>query len=341
MYLPLSKFVSGEQMQLKLNKSGKISVIRFLSIVLLSMIILIIYGCCEKKPAVQYSSDILKRQHLKSFILVGDTQRTSVWEFWREKNRNVQDSVLKKISEENPAFVIHLGDLVFQGDDHCHWQDFNKFAKDIYKKNIPILPVLGNHDYYGNNQAALENYFSHFPDLNNKKYYSRRFLYLGLILLDSNFDKMNKDEIIQQNNWYQENLNKFEKDSTIKMILVAFHHPPYTNSKIVNDDLQVHNYFVKPSLNLSKVKLFFSGHCHSYEHFKNTDRHFIVSGGGGGPRHSLRTDKMKHKDSYKEQTEQKRDFNFCKITLIENGVHVKMVRMNNYFEWLAGEEFFI
>jgi Icc-related predicted phosphoesterase len=296
---------------------------------------------CKKKKAITYSSNISNRQHIKSFILVGDTQKTSIWEFWREKNMNVRNSVLKKISEENPAFVLHLGDLVYQGDSHCHWQDFNKYAEEIYQKSIPILPILGNHDYYGNKRRALKNYFLHFPGLNKKKYYSCRFQYMGLILLNSNFDKMNNVDLNKQINWYKKELDQFQKDSTIKIILVAFHHPPYTNSKIVNDDLEVQKYFIDSVKDLNKVKLFFSGHCHSYEHFKDNYRHFIVSGGGGGSRHSLHTEKDRPVKSDINQIDQNCDFNFCKIILLEEGIQVNVFRMDKDFEWMPGEEIFV
>ena len=49
------------------------------------------------------------------FILVGDTQRTSRLEFWRERNDRERQLILGEIARREPAFVVHLGDLTTRG----------------------------------------------------------------------------------------------------------------------------------------------------------------------------------------------------------------------------------
>ena len=41
------------------------------------------------------------------FILVGDTQRTSHWEFWRERNDKERRLIIDEITKRAPAFVVH------------------------------------------------------------------------------------------------------------------------------------------------------------------------------------------------------------------------------------------
>jgi hypothetical protein len=106
-------------------------------------------GCCSAQQVPTYSGDISTRQHIPFFIVVEDTQRTSFWEIWREQNDEARIAVLCKIASEEPAFVIHLGDLVFQGSSPRHWQRFDEYAADIRRKKIPVFPILGNHEYYG------------------------------------------------------------------------------------------------------------------------------------------------------------------------------------------------
>jgi hypothetical protein len=48
------------------------------------------------------------------FILEGDTQGTSPWEFWRERNDTERKLIIDEITKREPAFVIHLGDLATQ-----------------------------------------------------------------------------------------------------------------------------------------------------------------------------------------------------------------------------------
>jgi hypothetical protein len=43
------------------------------------------------------------------FIIVGDTQNTSHWEFWRERNERERKLIIYEITTSEPAFVVHLG----------------------------------------------------------------------------------------------------------------------------------------------------------------------------------------------------------------------------------------
>ena len=99
------------------------------------------------------------------FIIVGDTQSTSHWEFWRERNDKERKSIIEEITKREPAFVIHLGDLTTRGSSDKHWQEFDDMHKEFREKKIPYFPILGNHELYGNDKKALQNYFERFPYL--------------------------------------------------------------------------------------------------------------------------------------------------------------------------------
>jgi 3',5'-cyclic AMP phosphodiesterase CpdA len=293
-----------------------------------------------KYQLAKYTGNISSRKHIPSFILVGDTQRTSFWEFWREQNDSARFAVLQKIASENPAFVIHLGDFVYQGSSQNHWAKFDAYAYEFRNCAIPLFPVLGNHEFYGNKKNALHNYYSHFPYLKKRKWIAFRFCSVGFILLDSNFDKQRDNEKKQQDRWYRKRLREFQNDSALTTILVACHHPPYTNSTIVNDDEEVQSTFVKPFTTTPKTKLFFSGHCHSYEHFVLNNKHFIVSGGGGGPRHILKINANKQRHSDTSKNGARRAFHFCRISILSKGLRVQMFRLNSLSnEWSLGDEF--
>src|SRR5438132_4853891 len=83
---------------------------------------------CSAPQSPVYSGDLSSRGSIPHFILVGDTQRTSLLEFWREQNEAARRAVLNKIAEEEPAFLVILGDLVFQGDDERHWGWFDDYT---------------------------------------------------------------------------------------------------------------------------------------------------------------------------------------------------------------------
>lgn len=247
---------------------------------------------CSPSRIIQYSGDLQSTHDNNVIILVGDTQRTSFWEFFREQREEERQKIFRSIADENPGALLILGDLVFQGDSPSQWDAFHQYAKQIRFKRIPIFPVLGNHDYFGNDHIALGLFFNQFPHLRNKQWYSFQKSGVGFILLNSNFDKLDDVQIKAQDDWFRRELIGFERNSEISSIVVSCHHPPHTHSTIVDGDVQVREKFLEPFLSTRKGAFFFSGHSHSYEHFERDGKHIIVSGGGGGPRHPLNLNKQ-------------------------------------------------
>lgn len=287
------------------------------------------------------SNDSVTGKKIENIIFIGDTQKTSGWEFWREKNDSVSRLLMQKTASEDPLCFIHLGDMVFKGSSSGAWEKFDSDIKCVTEKNIPIYPILGNHEYFGNNKAAFEQIKSRFPILMERTWYSVKIKSIGIILLNSNFNELSKQQNREQIEWYNNELEKFQLDSTINCIIVTSHHPPYTNSKVVKDSKEVQSYFVKPFFAVKKPGLFFSGHCHSYEHFINEGKHFIVSGGGGGPRQKLNTktvDKI-HDDQFIGP--QLRDFNYCKLSFIEKGLLFETIMFDKNGTFRTGESFII
>lgn len=259
-----------------------------------------------------------------TIIIVGDTQRSSKWEFILEQNEGVPKKIFDKIADENPSFIIHLGDMSFWGSSTTWWSYFDEDAAEVIKKGIPIYPVAGNHDYFGSNDKAKENLFLRFPFLKENTWYSKQINNLGIIFLNSNFDDLSESENNAQLKFYRKELKKFEQDSTVQHIIVVCHHSPYTNSTIVDPSKDVQKYFVLPFIKAKKTKAFFSGHCHSVEHFIKSNKHFIVSGGGGGPRQKLATGKRaKYKDYF--TASRIRYFNYCRLTFESNALKLEII----------------
>jgi hypothetical protein len=226
-----------------------------------------------------------------TMFVIGDTQRTGFWEkyiLFRESNDSIPFILFNKINElgNDSSITIHLGDMVYSASDDNDWSRFDSYTKQAYDR---VFPVLGNHEYFGNLKSGFSHISFRFPYLNEKSWYSRKFNGLGLIFLNSNFNELSPEELNEQFSWFQEEVNHFEKSEEISGILIFSHHPPFTNGKGVgfSSNLTLRSKYL-PLLKFStKVKLFLSGHCHSYERFIIDNIHFVVSGGGGGPRRSL------------------------------------------------------
>jgi len=247
------------------------------------------------------------------FIIVGDTQSTSHWEFWRERNDKERKLIIDEIAKREPAFVVHLGDLTVRGSSKKHWQQFDDLHKEFREKKIPYFPILGNHEFYGSDERALENYFGRFPHLLQRRWYGLIWKGVGLILVDSNFSDLTEEKNKQQKKWYIGELERFEKDEKIDCVIVCCHEPPFTNSRVVQPNKEVKAFFADPFLRYAKNRFFFSGHSHSYERFQIGDKFFVVSGGGGGPRHKvfIGPRKQRYRDLFSGS--EIRSFHFCEI----------------------------
>jgi predicted phosphodiesterase len=263
------------------------------------------------------------------FIVVGDTQGTSHWEFWREKNDRERKSIIDEITRRAAAFVVHLGDLTTRGSSEKHWQEFDDMHKEFRKEKIPYFPILGNHEFYGDNKKALKNYFERFSYIHQRRWYSFTWKNVGLIMLDSNFSALTKEQIEEQSQWYLNELEAFEKNTEIDFIIVCCHEPPFTNSRVVSPNKKVKVYFADPFLQFQKTRLFLSGHSHSYERFQIDGKFFIVSGGGGGPRHKVSIDPRKRRYQDLFSGLELRFFHFCEIESGNDILFFKVLRLES------------
>jgi 3',5'-cyclic AMP phosphodiesterase CpdA len=264
-----------------------------------------------------------------SFIVIGDTQKTSYLEFWREKNDRERILVNREILRRDPSFVLHLGDLTTMSSSQEHWSYFDNMNAEYRSRKIPYFPVLGNHDYYISDTIALKNYFSRFQFLENRRWYSFTWKNTAFIMLDSNMSALTQQQMAQQAEWYVQELKKFDEDKRIAHIIVCCHNPPFTNSTVVGPDLKVKTYFAAPFIKAPKAKIFFSGHSHSYERFRIGDKIFIVSGGGGGPRHTVMTDKAKQRTVDLYDGPALRFFHFCEIKLRAGSLIFRVVALGS------------
>lgn len=217
----------------------------------------------------------------RTLVLLGDTQRTTLLErlIGREQNEAARQALIAKLArEEQPALLVHLGDMVGFGASQSEWEYFDRLRSPI---GVPIHPVLGNHDYWGPDALALRYLRERFPELNPTTYRTLRQGDLGLVLADSN---LSGGAAEAQARWFDEALASFERDASVRAVLVFTHHPPFTNGRQREDDAWVKAHLLPGFLRSRKALLWASGHVHGYERFEQDGKVFIVSGGGGGPR---------------------------------------------------------
>ena len=261
----------------------------------------------------------------KHFTVIGDLQSTMKIEAWRENNDPERRRLVLHITDDPPAFVVMAGDLVSWGSSAERWQEFDFNTRAIRDRNIPVLAVPGNHDYWGDRE--LRYYFQHFDGLAHQRWYERRYGSLGLVFLDSNADELAKEQWDVQRKWYEEKLDALEKDDTVTAVLVFFHHAPRTNSSVVNDDPNALSTFVPPFMAKKKTLAIVTGHAHGYERFEDQGKAFIVTAGGGGPRSPLLPpEKERHHDD-KFRGLPLRHLHFVEFTVTTNGLYADVIAL--------------
>ena len=270
--------------------------------------------------------------------ILGDTQRTSWQEctIGREVNDREQLILIESLRRASPDLVVLVGDAVFDGSSAGHWSYFDWLMRGLREDEISILPALGNHDYWGDNDRALARVRERFPRLSAQTWYADVWGSVGMIWLDSNVADVG-DGWEAQRRWFETTLADLDARPDVRGVLVFLHHPPYTNSTVIGPDEAVRSAFVGPFCDSQKTLAMFSGHAHGYERFERgaaegcgaRTRQLIVSGGGGGPRpSSLRQGaETGQEDAFVAPAP--RPFNYVLLTQSERGLSARVVGLDS------------
>ena len=296
---------------------------------LVIVIILVVNQDSNPTPFVQPTESAESNR----VVFLSDSQ-DPIWveTFFVQENNNIQakEMIFSEILKLSPSAVFHLGDLVAFGFWQNEWAPSDSFTSSLKKHNIEFYPILGNHELFFPSQLGLKNFVQRYP-FHSVTGYSVVKEGVGYILLNSNFNMHTSKEVSQQIRWFKETLLKFDNDPQINFVIVATHHSPYTNSKIVGMDEDVQKYFVPPFINSLKAKVFLSGHAHAFEHFKVKGKDFLVIGGGGGLQHPLyKGEDEKVKDLY-DSVSTKRMFHFLEIDNFTDSLKFNVMMLNNKF----------
>jgi hypothetical protein len=125
---------------------------------------------------------------------------------------------LAVIQQRKPAFVAIAGDLVQSGGEQRDWDEFWRQNESL-SASIPILPALGNHDYFAGPGAlggydaeptrqAIEKYRAYFDLPDNglagqdyaERFYAIKYGPVTLIAIDATDSQPHESE--QDTNWY-------------------------------------------------------------------------------------------------------------------------------------------
>jgi 3',5'-cyclic AMP phosphodiesterase CpdA len=217
------------------------------------------------------------------FVAYGDTRFHDPKDM-DAANPPVRSALAQAIAAANPAFIAFTGDIIYTGDDANDWKTFESETASWHEKKIPVFPALGNHEFHGNEKIALANYFHHFPDLENSRYYSVRAANALLLILDSSVPEVSGP----QGEWLNRKLASIPSD--IDFVFLMLHHPPYTSSSTsmlaeghaARSDEKALARLLEDHQPTTRARfIVFSGHVHNYERHEHGGVTYFVSGGGG------------------------------------------------------------
>ncbi len=276
--------------------------------------------CTELSDAPAYSE---APSDSGPILVVGDIQPTSFVErvfLGREDSGDAPDKLLRAMADEDPRFVILLGDLVFDGESCRDWARADRLLAPLRETHAGFLLAPGNHDWQGRDSICEKQLRARFARLKEAPWGVTRVGDLAFVQLESNQDVLG-DRWQVQVRFLEEQLDALDRDPSVRGVFVITHHPPFTNSTVTSDETHVEEAFVGPFLASDKTLAFLSGHAHAYEHFEKDDKTFLVSGGGGGPRVTLlEGDEARHTDLFDGPSP--RPFHYLRLEPGPTGVDV-------------------
>jgi len=294
----------------------------------------VLAGCSGTQAAPPFQGIIHDTEGRTRIVVYGDNRCRHPLEFWMKDTTKARHKVAFRIAQVRPDLVINTGDIVDRGGSAGAWRVFDEENAWLRRMGVPYYPVLGNHEFLGGSRSsALKNYFDRFPYLDGRRWYSFETGGVGFVMVDSNFDDMTEKDKTTQLKWIQQTLDTYETVPEIKMSVVVTHHPAFTNSRNEMADVRVMNLVLPLVSGHPKVKVFFSGHSHTYERFRIGGLNYIVTGGGGAPLDPIDGAANFPDDLY--QAGGVRGFHYCLMTLYKNQCTIEMFELQPDGSWIA------
>ncbi len=233
-------------------------------------------------------------------------------------NPKVRRWLVQRVAEEQPDAVLLSGDVPYNGsvvNDYAVYREETASWRDAH---LHVYPAMGNHELHGDEVREPKNWWSAFPELKGRRWYSVKMGNLYILSVDSNLSLV---EGGRQQKWVADQLAHLPGQT--RFVFVSLHHPPVADG--IEGD---HSHDVRPnerSLAMqiekaaagSKAKfIVIGGHIHNYERFEEAGVTYLVSGGGGAKPYPIARTAA---DKYQEKS----DPNYHYVKFVWDGKDVK------------------
>ena len=181
------------------------------------------------------------------FFVIGDTQLSGNVESDQDEIR-LMNAIAANINGQSMNFGIQTGDFVDNGGNLGQWSEI----LDVFSRNyadIPVVQVMGNHEYYGDLSGGNAASLWTLPD---RLYYSVEYgdVYVAVINFAANLEDACQ--------WLIQDAAK--SDCTWKVL--AVHQPAYYTNP--NGSSEAFNRYIPAAAEAAGINVVFSGHDHSY-----------------------------------------------------------------------------
>jgi acid phosphatase type 7 len=193
--------------------------------------------------------------------------------------------LVEQIAQVHPDAVLLNGDVPYSGEVVNDYEVYKTETRVWRDQNINVYPALGNHEFHGDPQQALEHWWNAFPEMRNRRWYSvsvGKWIYT--IALDSDTSLLKGSD---QQRWLAQQLTGLAKST--KFVIISLHHPPVADFQTrVNvshnprpNEIALRDYLESIAPQLQAQIIVSAGHIHNYERTIRGGITYLVSGGGG------------------------------------------------------------
>jgi hypothetical protein len=277
----------------------------------------------EPRPTFRVSDDQLGSP--PTFISYGDMRFTDPANT-AATDPKVRRWLVSRIAEEHPGAVILNGDVPLAGNVKNDYQVFKAETQPWRDNHLRVFPALGNHEFHGDPQECLENWWEAFPEVRNRRWYSAQ---LGsrvyLVALDSDASFLPDSD---QARWLKQQVSSLP--ATVDFVILSLHHPPVADIQThieVNhnprpNEIALRDYLSTVAQQVRARIVVSAGHIHNYERHIKDEVVYLVSGGGGAKPYFV---ERTPDDLYKSTLFP--NYHYVKFTLQRDRLHGDMVRV--------------
>ena len=245
-------------------------------------------------------------------------------------------ALVARVAEEKPDLLLLSGDVPYSGNVTNDYAVFREETAAWRAAGLRVFPAMGNHELHGGD--SLQNWWSAFPELKGRRWYSVQFGEVYVITVDSNLDLTAGSA---QSAWLAKQLGQLPKET--RYVFISLHHPPVADPILNNPS---HN--VRPNedalarqLEAAAAKtpakfIVIAGHIHAYQRFERNGIVYLVSGGGGAAQHSIDRSAA---DLYQDNVFP--NFHYVKFTPQDGALKATMYRLDDKGRFVAGDSFVV